>query len=116
MKIYGIPLAIHANLKYLVKLYVEDDTSNAILTLFDNEAECIIGLPVTQLEKIKVADISEYDKIIKNSCNKEMIFVIKAQDKIYGNRTLRFLTVQSIKKDSCEINHVISKKVKLEEI
>ncbi|KAI0527651.1 hypothetical protein KFK09_003256 [Dendrobium nobile] len=46
--------SVDYSLRYLVKLYVEDDTSNAILTLFDNEAECIIGLPVTQLEKIKV--------------------------------------------------------------
>ncbi|KAI0507456.1 hypothetical protein KFK09_013581 [Dendrobium nobile] len=42
---------IHLQSKYYaskisVKLYVEDDTSNAILTLFDNEAECIIGLPL----------------------------------------------------------------------
>ncbi|KAL0925828.1 hypothetical protein M5K25_004198 [Dendrobium thyrsiflorum] len=103
------------SLRYLIKLYVEDETSNAIFTLFDNEAESIIGVPVSELEKIKVTDIEEYNKIIKNSCDKEMTFIIKAQDKIYGNRTFRSLTVQSIKEDSYEINNTISKKIKLEE-
>ncbi|KAH0466474.1 hypothetical protein IEQ34_003712 [Dendrobium chrysotoxum] len=54
------------SLRYLIKLYVEDDTSNAIFTLFDNEAESIIGVPVSELENIKVTNIEEYNKIIKS--------------------------------------------------
>ncbi|KAI0496585.1 hypothetical protein KFK09_022905 [Dendrobium nobile] len=98
---------IDYSLRYVLKLYVEDDTSNAIFTLSDSEAESIISVPVSELENIKVTSIEEYIKIVKNSCDKEMTFIIKAKDKICGNRTFRSLTVQSIKKDSHEINHGI---------
>ncbi|XP_028548109.1 replication protein A 70 kDa DNA-binding subunit-like [Dendrobium catenatum] len=98
---------IDYSLRYLLKLYVEDETSNAIFTQFDSEVESIIGVLVSELENIKVTSIEEYNKIIKNSCDKEMTFIIKAQDKICGNRTFLSLTVQSIKKDSQEIKHGI---------
>ncbi|KAH0463697.1 hypothetical protein IEQ34_008279 [Dendrobium chrysotoxum] len=40
-------VVLHSKIMISIKLYVEDDTSNAILTLFDNEVESI------QLKKIK---------------------------------------------------------------
>ncbi|KAH0460469.1 hypothetical protein IEQ34_011132 [Dendrobium chrysotoxum] len=76
---------IDYSLRYLIKLYVEDDTSNSIFTLFNNEAASIIGVPVSDLKNTKVTNIEEYNKIIKDSCDKEMTFIIKAQDKTYGN-------------------------------
>ncbi|KAI0494134.1 hypothetical protein KFK09_024265 [Dendrobium nobile] len=107
---------VQYSLRYLIKLSVEDNSSTAIFTLFDNEAEQLIGMPVIELEKIKASKIEDYNNIIKNILEKEMTFLVKAQDKIYGSRTFRSLTVQSIKMDSNEVGELQHKKIKIEEV
>ncbi|XP_028554339.1 replication protein A 70 kDa DNA-binding subunit B-like [Dendrobium catenatum] len=107
---------VQCSLRYLIKLSVEDNSSTAIFTLFDNEAEQLIGMPVIELEKIKASKIEDYNNIIKNILEKEMTFLVKAQDKIYGSRTFRSLTVQSIKMDSNEVGELQHKKIKIEEV
>ncbi|KAL0923308.1 hypothetical protein M5K25_007360 [Dendrobium thyrsiflorum] len=76
----------------------------------------IIGMPVTELEKIQASSAEDYNNIIKNIFDKEMTFLVKAEDKIYGSRTFRSLTVQSVKKGSDEVCKLQQKKIKIEEI
>ncbi|XP_028555386.1 uncharacterized protein LOC114580831 [Dendrobium catenatum] len=104
------------NLWYLIKLRVEDISSTAIFTVFDNEVEQLIGMPVTNLEKIKASNIEDYNNIITNICDKELIFSVKVQDKEYGNRSFRSITVQSIKEISDEVIETEPKKIKLEDL
>ncbi|KAL0912202.1 hypothetical protein M5K25_018162 [Dendrobium thyrsiflorum] len=104
------------SLRYLMKLRVEDNSSTAIFTVFDNEVEQIIGMPVIKLEKIKASNIEDYNNIIRNICDKELIFSVKAQDKQYGNRTFRSITVQSIKENCDQVNEIEPKRIKLEEL
>ncbi|KAH0459672.1 hypothetical protein IEQ34_012486 [Dendrobium chrysotoxum] len=53
------------NIWYLVKLRVEDISSTAIFTVFDNEVEEIIGMLVANLEKIKVVAALRVDDILR---------------------------------------------------
>ncbi|KAH0434250.1 hypothetical protein IEQ34_026862 [Dendrobium chrysotoxum] len=107
---------VEHSLRYLIKLCIEDNSSTAIFALFDNEAEQIIGMPVTKLEEIKASKIEDYNKIIENIFDKKMTFLVKAQDKTYGSRTFRSLTDQTIKKDSDEVDKIEPKRIKIEEI
>ncbi|KAI0497087.1 hypothetical protein KFK09_023415 [Dendrobium nobile] len=104
------------SLRYLIKLRVEDISSTAIFTVFDNEVEQLIGMPVTNLEKIKASNIEDYNNIITNICDKELIFSVKVQDKEYGNRSFRSITVQSIKEIYDEVIEIEPKRIKLEEL
>ncbi|KAI0503695.1 hypothetical protein KFK09_014633 [Dendrobium nobile] len=91
------------SLRYLIKLCVDDISATAIFIVFENEVEKIIGMPVTNLEKIKASNIEDYNKIIITISDKELIFSVKVQDKQYGNRTFRSITVQSIKEEFDEV-------------
>ncbi|KAI0486592.1 hypothetical protein KFK09_029340 [Dendrobium nobile] len=102
------------SLRYLIKLRVEDISSSAIFTVFDNEVEQIIGMPVTNLEKIKASNIEDYNNIITKFCDKELIFSVKVQDKQCGNRTFRSITAQSIKEQSDEVIENEPKRIKLD--
>ncbi|KAH0454190.1 hypothetical protein IEQ34_016114 [Dendrobium chrysotoxum] len=73
-------------------------------------------MPVANLENIKASNIEDYNNIIKNICDKELIFSVKAQDKQFGNRTFRSITVQSVKKVSDEVIEIEPKRIKLEEL
>ncbi|KAI0497091.1 hypothetical protein KFK09_023419 [Dendrobium nobile] len=73
-------------------------------------------MPVTNLEKIKASNIEDYNNIITNICDKELIFSVKVQDKEYGNRSFRSITVQSIKEIYDEVIEIEPKRIKLEEL
>ncbi|KAI0503733.1 hypothetical protein KFK09_014672 [Dendrobium nobile] len=104
------------SLRYLIKLRVEDISAIAIFTVFDNEVEKLIGMPVTNLEKIKASNIEDYNDIIINISDKKMIFSVNVQDKQYENQTFRSITVQSIKEGSDEVIEIEPKRIKLEEL
>ena len=65
--------------RYVLSMEITDHTDSQYITLFNEDAEKILGISAEELNNLNMTNQEEYEKVFKRALFKEYIFTLRVK-------------------------------------
>lgn len=65
--------------RYILNLEITDHTDSQFISMFNDDAEKLLGISAEELNTLNTTNSAEYEKVFKNPLFKEYIFTLRVK-------------------------------------
>ena len=65
--------------RYVLNLEITDHTDSQFISMFNDDAEKLLGVSAEELNNLNTTNVEEYEKVFKNALFKEYIFTLRVK-------------------------------------